>query len=268
LLRNENGSPIVTRTEEYPLANNWKPPPKQVYKCADVSQRSSSGIHQRNMQISTLTNWVNHHLKASNLVVRDLFSDLTNGVKLLRLVEALTKANITNFVENPDGNVQKMQNVNTAIKFLQEKLGVQLSSISTPSVVAGNVKAIMDLIWQIIYVVEIKPSNYGGLEDRFALLSWCQDITNTYDGVSVNDFTKSFSDGLAFCALIHSHAPQLIDIEELESYKKMENLRKAFKVANQELGIPELLLFQDFKEEPDETSIIVYLVQFFRKFSA
>jgi len=236
-----------------------------LYSCADPSQRSIAGIHQRNMQILTFTNWVNYHLKSLNVTLTDLVVDLTNGVNFIHLVEVLTKTKIDNVVEKPEGSIEKMHNVNSAVSVLQEKLKVTLPPISASSIVAGNVKAIMDLIWSIIYTLEIKSIAYGGLEDRFALLSWCQDTSNTYKNVAIKDFANSFAEGLAFCALIHAYGPSLIDFEALEAYKKMDNLRLAFKIAHERWDIPELLVYQDFKEAPDETSVIIYLAQWYHK---
>ena len=42
-----------------------------------------------------------------------------------------------------------------------------------------------------------------------AILIWCQCRTREYENVKITNFTSSWSDGLAFCALIHHFFPQV-----------------------------------------------------------
>ncbi len=48
-----------------------------------------------------------------------------------------------------------------------------------------------------------------------ALLLWVQRSTAGYDNVHVTNFSSSFSDGLAFCAIIHRHRPEVLNFKSL-----------------------------------------------------
>ena len=44
-------------------------------------------------------------------------------------------------------------------------------------------------------------------DDNISLLMWCQKITRDYAGVKVTNFTTSWRNGLALCALVHHYHP-------------------------------------------------------------
>jgi hypothetical protein len=73
------------------------------------------------------------------------------------------------------------------------------------------------------------------------LLLWCQRKTQPYKNVNVQNFHMSFKDGLAFCALIHRHRPDLIDYDKLSKDDPIRNLNYAFDVAEKHLDIPKML---------------------------
>ena len=94
-----------------------------------------------------------------------------------------------------------------------------------------------------------------------ALEEWCRRGVSDYPGVRVTNMTRSWRDGRAFCALIHRYRPDLIDFAKLEPRDWVGNCSLAFKVAEQELGIPALLDVEDVVRRPDRLSILTYLSQ-------
>ncbi len=79
------------------------------------------------------------------------------------------------------------------------------------------------------------------LSARDGLLLWCQRKTAPYDNVNVQNFTTSWKDGLAFCALIHRHRPDLIEYSKLSKSDPIYNLNLAFDIAEKHLDIPRML---------------------------
>lgn len=47
----------------------------------------------------------------------------------------------------------------------------------------------------------------GLVNSSQSLLQWCQDITNGYRGIKVTNFSTSWRNGLAFCAILHHFHP-------------------------------------------------------------
>ncbi|KAG8437819.1 hypothetical protein GDO86_008501 [Hymenochirus boettgeri] len=60
-----------------------------------------------------------------------------------------------------------------------------------------------------------------------SLLQWCQEVTAGYCGVCVNNFTTSWRNGLAFCAILHHFHPESINYGELDPLNIKENNKKS-----------------------------------------
>ncbi|XP_054709316.1 LOW QUALITY PROTEIN: microtubule-actin cross-linking factor 1, isoforms 1/2/3/4/5-like [Uloborus diversus] len=102
---------------------------------------------------------------------------------------------------------------------------------------------------------------------REALLKWAQRSTERYPGVRINDFTKSWKDGLAFVAILHRNRPDLLDFKSLRTRQAKENLELAFSLAEKEFGITRLLDPEDVDTpEPDEKSLITYISSMYDAF--
>lgn len=90
-------------------------------------------------------------------------------------------------------------------------------------------------------------------------------MTDSYENVNIIDMDSSWRDGLAFCALIHHFRPGLIQFSSLTTADVLGNNALAYRVAEEELGIPSLLDPEDMLDTdvPDKFSIITYVSQFY-----
>ncbi|XP_027887504.1 EH domain-binding protein 1-like isoform X13 [Xiphophorus couchianus] len=95
-----------------------------------------------------------------------------------------------------------------------------------------------------------------------SLLQWCQSITNNYEGVKVTNFSTSWRNGLAFCAILHHFHPDKIDFECLVPHDIKLNNKKAFDCF-EALGISRLLEPSDMVllSVPDRLIVMTYLSQ-------
>ncbi|XP_069459545.1 cytospin-B isoform X1 [Ovis canadensis] len=107
---------------------------------------------------------------------------------------------------------------------------------------------------------------YGGSK-RNALLRWCQRKTEGYANIDITNFSSSWSDGLAFCALLHTYLPAHIPYQELNSQEKKRNLMLAFEAA-ESVGIKPSLELSELlhTDRPDWQSVMQYVAQIYKYF--
>ncbi|CAK5284052.1 unnamed protein product [Mycena citricolor] len=198
-----------------------------------------------------------------------LVRDLSDGVRLIQLMEIMGDVSLGKYNKTPRMRVQKAENVNKALEFITSR-GVKLTNIGPEDIIDGNLKLILGMIWTLILRFTIADISEEGLSAKEGLLLWCQRKTEPYKEVNVQDFSLSWSDGLALCALIHCHRPDLLDYDKLDKSDRHGNTRLAFKIAAEHLNIPQLLEVEDLCDaaRPDERSVMTYIASFFHAFSS
>lgn len=108
----------------------------------------------------------------------------------------------------------------------------------------------------------------GGGSKRNALLKWCQSKTLGYKGIDITNFSSSWNDGLAFCALLHTYLGDAkIPYDQLDSKDKRRNFSIAFEAA-ESVGIQSTLLVNELiaLERPDWQSIMAYVTSIYKHF--
>mmetsp|Transcript_2105 Transcript_2105/g.2386 ORF Transcript_2105/g.2386 Transcript_2105/m.2386 type:complete len:532 (+) Transcript_2105:27-1622(+) len=236
------------------------------------------------VQKKTFTKWCNNHLNkawGSECQIVDILNDWESGILLMRLAVALYKENDTNPEQaisfpklranelNPKNRIQMVNNGTRALGLL-EKAGVKLRA-SAENLCDHDKVAILGMVWMII--LDYASRGFGGTsaEVKKALLEWVNQKTEGYERVNppgVKNFHKDWRSGLAWCALIHRHRPELIDYEQCLTQSNMENLEQAFSVAEESLDIPRLLDPEDVDvEKPDDKSVLTYVMEYFNAFA-
>ncbi|XP_023801445.1 spectrin beta chain, non-erythrocytic 4 [Cyanistes caeruleus] len=260
-----------------PNNNNgpWDPPDPRAWgdpKIFECSRIKALADERDAVQKKTFTKWVNAHLARAACRVGDLYSDLRDGFVLTRLLEVLSGETLPKPTRGRM-RIHSLENVDKALQFLKEQR-VHLENVGSHDIVDGNHRLTLGLIWTIILrfqiqVIKIKTEdNRETRSAKDALLLWCQMKTAGYPEVNIQNFTTSWRDGLAFNALIHRHRPDLIDFHKLTKSNATYNLQQAFNTAEQHLGLSKLLDPEDVNmEDPDEKSIITYVVSFYHYFS-
>ncbi|KAF5130081.1 Alpha-actinin-like protein 1 [Metarhizium anisopliae] len=243
-----------------------------------------------NVQQKTFTKWLNTKLVSRGLEVKDLVKDFGDGVSkassspdqmvqsvrltfsvkvmLIHLLESLSNESLGRYASKPKLRVQKFENANLALDFIKCR-GIQMTNIGAEDIVDGNRKIVLGLIWTLILRFTISDINEEGMSAKEGLLLWCQRKTACYDEVEVRDFSASWNDGLAFCALLDIHRPDLIDFDSLDKHDHRGNMQLAFDIAHEEIGIPRLLDVEDVCDvpKPDERSLMTYIAYWFHAFS-
>ncbi|XP_026823551.1 dystrophin isoform X9 [Ooceraea biroi] len=224
---------------------------------------------REDVQKKTFAKWINSQLlKNHHEPISDLFVDLRDGNRLLSLLEVLTSKTYKR--ERGRMRVHHLNNVNKALQILEQN-NVKLVNISSNDIVDGNPKLTLGLVWSIILhwqvhyhlkdlMTELQQTN---LEKT--LLAWCRQNSQNYPGVDIKNFTTSWSDGLAFNAILHRWKSHLFDFNNIARKHPNARLDHAFRLAQEHLGIERLLDPEDVNTSvPDKKSIMMYVMCLFQ----
>uniref|UniRef100_A0AAZ3RA25 Calponin-homology (CH) domain-containing protein n=1 Tax=Oncorhynchus tshawytscha TaxID=74940 RepID=A0AAZ3RA25_ONCTS len=94
------------------------------------------------------------------------------------------------------------------------------------------------------------------------LLEWCRSKTIGYQNIDIQNFSSSWSDGMAFCALVHSFFPTEFDYNVLTPADRKHNFELAFGTAEEKAGCDRLIEVDDMMvmgRKPDPMCVFTYV---------
>ncbi|XP_040262769.1 filamin-B isoform X3 [Bufo bufo] len=223
----------------------------------------------KKIQQNTFTRWCNEHLKCVNKRIGNLQTDLSDGLRLIALLEVLSQKRMyRKYHQRPTFSQMQLENVSVALEFL-EKENIKLVSIDSKAIVDGNLKLILGLIWTLIlhYSISMPMWEEEGDEEikkqtpKQRLLGWIQ---NKIPYLPITNFNQNWQDGKALGALVDSCAPGLCpDWETWDPSKPVDNAREAMQQADDWLGVPQVIAPEEIiHPNVDEHSVMTYLSQF------
>jgi len=220
------------------------------------------------LQKKIFTRWVNQKLAPRHVKVADCLTGFANGWNLIHLVELLSESEMKDkgkLAKEPKSRMQQIDNCNKALEFTFAT-GVEMKlKPSAENLVDGHETSVLGLIYAIfLKFMKLDDDEEGshGVSFPDALKMWVTNQVASYQNVKIQNLTKSFHNGLAFCALIHKFRPKLIDYKSLSPSDEEKNLKTAFAAAETYFGLEQYLTVDDIKKL-DDKSMVVYLSEYY-----
>uniref|UniRef100_A0A8C8BLG5 Smoothelin like 2 n=1 Tax=Otus sunia TaxID=257818 RepID=A0A8C8BLG5_9STRI len=94
------------------------------------------------------------------------------------------------------------------------------------------------------------------------LLDWCRSKTIGYEHIDLQNFSSSWNDGMAFCALVHSFFPEAFDYNKLDPANRKRNFELAFTMAEKMAHCDRLIEVDDMMmmgHKPDPMCVFTYV---------
>ncbi|KAK3084547.1 hypothetical protein FSP39_015151 [Pinctada imbricata] len=145
----------------------------------------------------------------------------------------------------------------------------------------ANVQEYEFFTYMILFPLSVGPAGRGGgggggralmrspSAIKQMLLEWTKAMTKEYQeyGVEVTNFSSSWNNGMAFCALIHHFYPDSFDFSKLDPKQRRKNFTLAFDTAENVADIAPLLDVDDMvkMQKPDWKCVFTYVQSFYRK---
>ncbi|XP_042207445.1 cytospin-A-like isoform X2 [Homarus americanus] len=175
-------------------------------------------------------------------------SNLSDNVKMSQLTDK-SSGKISNLGSGEN-------NVSKPISILSSKLDHSMRRNSY-----GQISAVVDKKDPLASLAQ------SGGSKRNALLKWCQNKTLGYINVDITNFSSSWNDGLALCAILDTYLPDKINYKYLKPQNKRQNFQVAISAA-ESVGIPNLLDVDDMitSERPNWQTVYNYVTSIFCHF--
>lgn len=101
---------------------------RDAYQAQMASEKHLDAEWKR-IQKKTFTRWCNEHLKAKLLKIEDLSTDLSDGVRLIVLLELLSQKKLGRYNKKARIHAQKMENNQLALDFITKTERIKLVNI-------------------------------------------------------------------------------------------------------------------------------------------
>lgn len=87
----------------------------------------------KRIQQNTFTRWANEHLKQVSKHIGNLETDLSDGLRLIALIEVLSGKQLPKHNKRPNFKSQKLENVSVALNFLEKDENIRIINIGKSS---------------------------------------------------------------------------------------------------------------------------------------
>ncbi|XP_044253053.1 uncharacterized protein LOC123004018 isoform X2 [Tribolium madens] len=170
----------------------------------------------------------------------------------------ITTTQVTSRVTSTQ-QTQSKKPISPFAKFRQLDKQNSLNSPSTPKTPSGSGPLFK-------FTDPAVSQSASTIKDR--LLYWCRMKTKEYENIQLDNFSTSWADGLAFCALIHHFLPDAFDYHALSPKNRRHNFTLAFRVADEKADIAPLLDVDDMvaTRKPDWKCVFTYVQSIYRRF--
>lgn len=120
-------TPADTGLKNYAIAGSYNENEDEDEMVATERELAEDAQWKR-IQQNTFTRWANEHLKTVNKNIGNLETDLSDGLRLIILIEVLSGKKLPKHNKRPTFRSQKLENVSVALKFLDDE-GIKLVNI-------------------------------------------------------------------------------------------------------------------------------------------
>lgn len=181
--------------------------------------------------------WANALLQKKQLEAKDVSSDFSDGVLLINLLQQAYHVPVTTaYNRQPKQHFQKLDNISIALDFLSNSTTVTLLSIDGHSLVNGQRKQTLSLLFNILRDLTLRSfqGKYTGPTVRSGIISWSNDILSTSGVDQVEDLWDGFKSGDVLLSIVATLTGEDVSVEGTP----IEKCDAAFKIAHEKLGIP------------------------------